>query len=331
MLHHVELWVPNLDRAVDSWGWLLAQLGYELFQDWPGGRSWRCGPTYIVIEQSPDRTATRHDRCRPGLNHLAFHVATREWVDELSVDAAQHGWRLMFADQYPYAGGTGHYAAYLENIDGFEAELVAVSVPLVPEPEPVSDPQSVSVPESAVEPDPEPRLAAEPAGEPEPATDFWSLSVPAPAGIPQPVSAAGTWSPAGSQPAGDLQPGRAGTLVSGAPSASGTAPNGEVQAADEARPADGDPAAGGPVAGQPVTNEAVAGETAVTEEAASAGDAPVIDATLANGAVPVTGAAQADETQPTGEAQAGEARAAGEASLADAGQAASETSSAGSA
>jgi chitinase len=31
----------------------------------------------------------------------------------------------MFADQYPYAGGNGHYAAYLENTDGYEAELVA--------------------------------------------------------------------------------------------------------------------------------------------------------------------------------------------------------------
>jgi hypothetical protein len=45
------------------------------------------------------------------------------------VDAAQHGWRLMFADQYPYAGGKGHYAAYLENVDGFEAELVALGEP----------------------------------------------------------------------------------------------------------------------------------------------------------------------------------------------------------
>jgi catechol 2,3-dioxygenase-like lactoylglutathione lyase family enzyme len=124
-LHHVELWVPNLDRATASWGWLLRELGYDLFQHWPGGRSWRSGLTYIVIEQSPARTASRHDRCRPGLNHLAFHVESRERTDELSVDAGQHGWRLMFADQYPHAGGDDHYAAYLENIDGFEAELVA--------------------------------------------------------------------------------------------------------------------------------------------------------------------------------------------------------------
>ena len=124
-LHHVELWVPDLDRAVASWGWLLASLGYKPFQDWPAGQSWRSGPTYIVVEQSPARTALRHDRCRPGMNHLAFHVATPAMLDELTADAQRNGWRLMFADRHPHAGGDQHYAAYLENDDGFEVELVA--------------------------------------------------------------------------------------------------------------------------------------------------------------------------------------------------------------
>jgi catechol 2,3-dioxygenase-like lactoylglutathione lyase family enzyme len=124
-IHHVELWVPNLDRAIVSWGWLLTSLGYRMFQDWPGGRSWQAGHAYIVVEQSPARTASRHDRCRPGLNHLAFHVASRELVDELTAEALLHGWKLMFSEQHPFAGGPKHYAAYLENADGFEAELVA--------------------------------------------------------------------------------------------------------------------------------------------------------------------------------------------------------------
>ena len=78
-----------------------------------------------MVEQSPARTASRHDRCRPGLNHLAFHVASRRQVDELTAEALLHGWKLMFADVHPHAGGPQHYAAYLENSDGFEAELVA--------------------------------------------------------------------------------------------------------------------------------------------------------------------------------------------------------------
>lgn len=124
-LHHVELWVANLDRAVKSWGWLLGELGYQPFQEWPAGRSWRHGASYIVVEQSPHRTGLWHDRTRPGLNHLAFHVGGRDLVDKLADQASDHGWRLMFADRHPYAGGPDHYAAYLENADGFEAELVA--------------------------------------------------------------------------------------------------------------------------------------------------------------------------------------------------------------
>ena len=124
-IHHIELWVPDLDRAIVSWGWLLGALGYRLYQDWPGGRSWGAGHSYIVVEQSPARTAGRHDRCRPGMNHLAFFAADRRHVDELVAEALLHGWRLMFTDLHPYAGGEHHYAAYLENADGFEVELVA--------------------------------------------------------------------------------------------------------------------------------------------------------------------------------------------------------------
>lgn len=128
-LHHVELWVPDLDRAVASLGRLLEALGYVLSQSWDGGRSWRLGPTYLVIEQSPALTAEQHDRCRPGLNHLAFHVEDAATVEKLTADAAQHGWHLMFPERHPYAGGAQHYAAYLENDDGFEVELVAIKSP----------------------------------------------------------------------------------------------------------------------------------------------------------------------------------------------------------
>ncbi|GAA3795953.1 VOC family protein [Streptomyces phyllanthi] len=131
-LHHVELWVPDLQRAVASIGWLLEALGYALFQSWDRGRSWRLGSVYVVVEQSPALTAEQHDRCRPGLNHLAFHVEDADTVEELAAGAARHGWRLMFPERHPHAGGGQQYAAYLENHDGFEVELVAI------ESEPVS-------------------------------------------------------------------------------------------------------------------------------------------------------------------------------------------------
>ncbi len=39
-----------------------------------------------------------------------------------------HGWQPLFDERYPYAGGPGHYAAYLANSDGFEVELVGREV-----------------------------------------------------------------------------------------------------------------------------------------------------------------------------------------------------------
>lgn len=125
LIHHVELWVPDLDRAVGSWGWLLTELGYQQFQRWSVGISFRLGPGYVVLEQSPDLLAGPHERCRAGLNHLAFHATDRAQVDRLAVAAPEHSWRLLFADRHPYAGGPDQYAAYLENTDGYEAEIIA--------------------------------------------------------------------------------------------------------------------------------------------------------------------------------------------------------------
>ncbi len=124
-LHHVELWVPALARACAEWGWLLGELGYTVFQDWPDGRSWRLGDTYIVVEQSPDLAAGAHERCRPGLNHLAFHIDGKDRLDALVAGAPEAGWTLLFPDRHPHAGGPDHYAAYLSNTDGYEVELVA--------------------------------------------------------------------------------------------------------------------------------------------------------------------------------------------------------------
>jgi catechol 2,3-dioxygenase-like lactoylglutathione lyase family enzyme len=124
-LHHVELWVADLAGATASWGWLLGSLGWQDFQDWDAGHSWRLGDTYLVVEQSPALTAGAHERTRPGLNHLALHAGSRADVDRLVADAPSHGWTLLFADRHPHAGGPQHYAGYLADAQGFEVELVA--------------------------------------------------------------------------------------------------------------------------------------------------------------------------------------------------------------
>jgi catechol 2,3-dioxygenase-like lactoylglutathione lyase family enzyme len=48
MLHHVEIYVSNLDKSVEIWGWLLTELGYEQYQKWELGISWKYQETYLV-------------------------------------------------------------------------------------------------------------------------------------------------------------------------------------------------------------------------------------------------------------------------------------------
>jgi catechol 2,3-dioxygenase-like lactoylglutathione lyase family enzyme len=124
-VHHVELWVADLAAAEKTFGWLFTELGWHEYQRWDRGVSWRRGPSYVVVEDSPARTGERHERTAPGINHLALHAGTRADVDRITAAAPEHGWTLMFADRHPHAGGQHHYAAYLENSDGFEVELVA--------------------------------------------------------------------------------------------------------------------------------------------------------------------------------------------------------------
>ncbi|WP_447912428.1 VOC family protein [Microbacterium phyllosphaerae] len=126
-LHHVEIWVPDIDEAVSSWGWLLTRLGLELTSEWSDGRTWDSGRAYVTLTTSPNLTAAAHDRRRAGLNHLAFWGGTREEVDAVLADAEAHGWHPLYQERYPHAGGPDHYAGWVENAQGFKVEIVAES------------------------------------------------------------------------------------------------------------------------------------------------------------------------------------------------------------
>jgi catechol 2,3-dioxygenase-like lactoylglutathione lyase family enzyme len=124
-IHHLQLWVPDLRRAEESWGWLLGQLGFTLERSWDHGRVWRLEGTGIVIEASPDMVpGMLHSRLRPGMNHVAFSVESPTACEVIVAGASDHGWRRLDADaKHPL--GKGLDVAYLEDRDGFEVELVA--------------------------------------------------------------------------------------------------------------------------------------------------------------------------------------------------------------
>ncbi|MEE6210503.1 VOC family protein [Salarchaeum sp. III] len=122
-LHHVELYTDAFDRSVAFWDWLLDELGYEPKNDWDAGRSWSNDPTYVVLVRVDDAERA-FDRNAPGLNHLAFHAASRKQVDDLTaaVRNRDHS-TVLYEDQHPFAGG--YYALYCENPDGLKVEVVA--------------------------------------------------------------------------------------------------------------------------------------------------------------------------------------------------------------
>ena len=127
MLHHLTLWVPDLDRAAPSWRWLLGRLDYELDATFDHLLLFRHPSGFaLVLEQSPDMVpGMLHSRLRPGLNHVAFTLPAAEALDAFVDEAMQHGWSTMPGDRHPIAGGAD--VAFLEDRDGFEVELVAAT------------------------------------------------------------------------------------------------------------------------------------------------------------------------------------------------------------
>ncbi len=124
MLHHVEINVSDLKRSREFWEWLLTALGYEIYQEWEQGFSFKQGLTYLVFVQTEERfLEAPYHRKATGLNHLAFHAESRSLVDRMA-DAIRHkGIPLLYEDKYPHAGGPEHYAVFFEDPDRIKVEL----------------------------------------------------------------------------------------------------------------------------------------------------------------------------------------------------------------
>ena len=125
-LHHLEINASDLRRSAAVWKWLLGALGYVPFEQWSDGMSWRLGDSYIVLTQTPeDHAIVHYHRRATGLNHVAFHAASRQQVDELTGEVKRRGLKVLYEERHPYAGGAMHYALFFEDPDGIKIEVVA--------------------------------------------------------------------------------------------------------------------------------------------------------------------------------------------------------------
>ncbi|MFK9090994.1 VOC family protein [Bacillus salipaludis] len=126
MLHHLEIYVSDLTKTIEFWDWFLTELGYETYQKWDSGISWKYGETYLVFVQTDERFLDiPYHRSRVGLNHLAFHAKTKEHVNQITAQLMEKGITILYQDKHPYAGGDLHYAVYFEDPDRIKVELVA--------------------------------------------------------------------------------------------------------------------------------------------------------------------------------------------------------------
>ena len=122
-LHHVELYVSDSQRSLEFWGWLLGELGYTQYQDWPDGRSYKLGDTYLVFVQTePEYQDIPYHRKRTGLNHLAFWVNSVVEFNKLQVELVRREIPLLYSDSQANDGG--YRAIFFEDPDRIKIELV---------------------------------------------------------------------------------------------------------------------------------------------------------------------------------------------------------------
>jgi catechol 2,3-dioxygenase-like lactoylglutathione lyase family enzyme len=125
-LSHVEIYVSNLERSIDFWGWLLPKLGFNPYQEWEAGKSWRSGSTYVVFVQAePAYRGHAFHRKRPGINHLAFWAESTDQVESLTQELRDRGIRVLYENRSSEEiGAPSPYSVFFEDPDRIKVEIV---------------------------------------------------------------------------------------------------------------------------------------------------------------------------------------------------------------
>lgn len=127
MLHHVEIYVSDLERSTGFWTPFMEKLGYEA-DGWSGGMNYVAGttePYLCLLQASQEHRSAGYHRQRVGLNHLAFRARSRRHVDEVRAWLREAGHTLLYDDRYPFATAPGYYAVFCEDPDRIKLEVVA--------------------------------------------------------------------------------------------------------------------------------------------------------------------------------------------------------------
>ena len=126
VIHHIEIYVSDLKKSVLFWQWLLTEkFSYSVFQKWDSGISFKFENSYLVFVQTEDMyKGNSYNRKNTGLNHLAFHCTSREFIDDLTKELKDRNIELLYPDRHPFAGGENYYAVFFEDPDRIKVEVV---------------------------------------------------------------------------------------------------------------------------------------------------------------------------------------------------------------
>ncbi len=112
MLHHVELYVRDVERSRAFWTPFMTLLGHAEDR-WAHGVNYRLSARdpYVSLVQAPvEHREAGYHRQRVGLNHLAFRATSRAHVDEVRAWAQRSGHPMLYDDRFPFATAPGYGA-----------------------------------------------------------------------------------------------------------------------------------------------------------------------------------------------------------------------------
>ncbi|MFF5210438.1 VOC family protein [Streptosporangium sp. NPDC000396] len=125
-LGHIGVNVRDLAQAREYYDEFMPQVGFEIFFAADDEFSYRPAGgkpgTYLFFYPALEDGA--YSRHRPGLQHLAFMVKTRQEVDRLHEWAATRGAKVLYEPQEFPQYGPAYYASFWEGPDGVTLEVV---------------------------------------------------------------------------------------------------------------------------------------------------------------------------------------------------------------
>lgn len=127
-LSHLDITVSDLERSVEFYHCVLERLGYRPMYDvGAGAPCWGISDadgscfTIALKAAAPDKRSTKHDRYAPGLHHFAFHVDSRDDVDQFYKFLLGLGTTILDPPaEYDYT--PGYYAVFFADPDSLKLE-----------------------------------------------------------------------------------------------------------------------------------------------------------------------------------------------------------------